>query len=344
METNELLANSRGVSRYSGRVSGRFVAATVGLLLVTASSVPGLDARAESPGETPERAAAATPAEPEAGDEIVAETPGPPVSDLVFARLAENPVAGILRIPVAAVGSFGLPPKDRVGFGLILAPIIPVRFKGSWKILTRITIPAVATVPFGRGQDPMRPVDVDGRTTGFGDMGFEIVGAKQFRGKKGQFFDVGLGPFIGAPSASDDFLGRGRWLLGPEIALGITVQRWVTVLLARNEWSVGKAGNRADVNQLWMQYFLFYNLPKLFYLVYEPVITVNWERAPGDRATLPVGIGFGRHIRLPKRPRLGLTTRCSGLYNALRTDQGAKWQVVATLVFFNPNPLVFGAE
>ena len=93
-----------------------------------------------------------------------------------------------------------------------------------------------------------------------------------------------------------------------------------------------------------MQYFLFYNLPKLFYLVYEPIITVNWEREPGDRATLPVGIGFGRHIRVPKRPRLGLTTRYSAFYNALRTDQGAKWQLVATLVFWKPNPLVFDVK
>jgi hypothetical protein len=274
-------------------------------------------------------------------DEVDAYPPGPSISNLVFARMGENPVAGITRLPVLNFVNFGIPPKDRVAYSLVLAPIIPKVFKGGWGILTRTTIPAVVTVPFGPGQDPMRPVNVDDRTTGFGDMGFEVLGTKQLRGKKKQFYDLGLGPFVGAPSASDDFLGRGRWLVGPEIALGITARQWVTVLIARNEWSVGKNTNRADVNQLWMQYFLFYNLPKLFYLIYEPIITVNWERQPGDRATLPVGIGFGRHIRVPKRPRLGLTTRYSGFYNALRTDQGAKWQLVATLVFWKPNPLVF---
>lgn len=274
--------------------------------------------------------------------EVTTEPQQPFIPDLVFARMAENPVSGITRVPVANFVNFGIPPRDRVGYALVLAPVLPARFKEGWSILTRTTITAVATVPFGR-QASGAP-DPTGRTTGFGDLGLEVLGAKQIRGKKKQFYDVALGPFVGAPSATDDFLGRGRWLLGPEIALGISAKHWVTVLLARNEWSVGKSSSRADVNQMWMQYFLFYNLPKLFYLAYEPIITVNWERQPGDRVTLPVGIGWGRHIRLPKRPRLALTTRYSGFYNALRTDQGAKWQLVATLVFWKPNPAVFGIE
>ena len=278
---------------------------------------------------------------PEAG-KLTTNPQQPSIPDLVFARMAENPVSGITRVPVANFASFGIPPRDRVGYALVLAPVLPARFKEGWSILTRTTITAVATVPFGR-QASGAP-DPTGRTTGFGDLGLEVLGAKQIRGKKKQFYDVALGPFVGAPSATDDFLGRGRWLLGPEVALGISARHWVTVLIARNEWSVGKSSSRADVNQMWMQYFLFYNLPKLFYLAYEPIITVNWERQPGDRATLPVGIGWGRHFRLPNRPRLALTTRYSGFYNALRTDQGAKWQLVATLVFWKPNPAVFGIE
>ena len=82
---------------------------------------------------------------------------------------------------------------------------------------------------------------------------------------------------VGFPSASDDFLGTGRWTLGPELVLGISARRWVTVLVVRNEWSVGSNGARPDVNTLLLEYLLFYNLPKLFYLVYEPAITADWE-------------------------------------------------------------------
>jgi hypothetical protein len=293
----------------------------------------------KSPAQPAEQAEDIEPAQP---DEVTMDTQQSFIPDLVFARMAENPVSGIARVPVANFVNFGIPPRDRVGYALVLAPVIPARFKGGWSILTRTTITAVATVPFGR--EASGAPDPTGRTTGFGDLGSEVLGHKQIRGRKKQFYDVSVGPFVGAPSATDDFLGRGRWLLGPEVAFGITAKHWVTVLIARNEWSLGKSSSRADVNQMWMQYFLFYNLPKLFYLAYEPIITVNWERQPGDRATLPVGIGWGRHIRLPKRPRLALTTRYSGFYNALRTDQGAKWQLVATVVFWKPNPAVFGIE
>ena len=132
--------------------------------------------------------------------------------------------------------------------------------------------------------------------------------------------------------------------MGPELILGISARRWVTVLAVRNEWSVGSNGTRDDVNRLLLDYLLFYNLPKLFYLVYEPIITADWEANPGDRWTLPVGIGFGRHHRLPKRPRLAITTRLSGLYNAVRTNRDPKGQLLFTLVFWKPNPLVFDIE
>jgi hypothetical protein len=87
----------------------------------------------------------------------------------------------------------------------------------------------------------------------------------------------------------------------------------VIVLLARNEWSVGTKSNRADVNRLVLDYLLFYNLPKLFYLVYEPTITADWEASTGDRWTLPVGLGLGR-------------------------------QLLFTLVFWKPNPLAFNID
>ena len=242
------------------------------------------------------------------------KTEGDFIPDLVFARTVENPVSGITRVPVVNATLFGVPPNNRVGNAFALAPILPALFRGGWSLVTRTVIPVVVTVPVGTA-----------RQTGFGDITSEVVGHKLLKGRKDQFYDVSFGSFVGFPSASDDFLGTGRWRLGPELILGISARRWVTVLAVRNEWSVGSNGTRADVNTLVLDYLLFYNLPKLFYLVYEPIITADWEAKRGDRWTLPVGIGVGRHHRLPKRSRLAITTRLSGLYNAVRTDRDPKW-------------------
>lgn len=296
------------------------MAATLGLALTL--GVP-LTARGEeeSPGET------SSPAEH--GE----TTEGDFIPDLVFARMVENPVSGITRVPVVNATLFGVPPNDRVANAFVLAPILPALFHGGWSLVTRTVIPAVVTVPVGTD-----------RKTGFGDITSEVLGHKLFKGRKSQFYDIAWGPFVGFPSASDDVLGTGRWRLGPELVLGISARQWVTVLVVRNEWSVGSARNRADVNTLVLDYLLFFNLPKLFYLAYEPEITADWEADRGDRWTLPVGIGFGRHHRLPKRPRLAITTRLSGLYNAVRTNRDPKWQLLFTLVFWKPNPVAFDID
>jgi len=227
--------------------------------------------------------------------------------------MAENPVSGITRLPVANSTQFGIPPSNRVGNGLVLAPTIPFLFDGGWSVLTRASIPVVVTVPFASEAAPPST----GRTTGFGDIGLELLGHKMLRGKKRQFYDLGLGPFVGFPSASDDLLGTGRWRLGPEIALAISARHWVTVLIVRNEWSVGNGSNRADVNQLWLQSFLFCNLPKLFYLVYEPMITANWNAQPGAAGPSRSGSGpdgtpesqSARDSRCP-RDTVASTTQC----------------------------------
>ena len=255
------------------------------------------------------------------------------IPDLVLAQMAENPVSGIVRLPVANAVLFGIPPNDGVGYALILAPVLPALFKGGWSFVTRTTIPAVVTVPVGPN-----------RVTGFGDLTSELLGHKFFRGRKNQLYDVAFGTYVGFPTATDDFLGSRRWELGPAIALGITAKRWVTILLLRNQWSVGDRSSRPDVNQLFMQYFLFYNLPKLFYLVYEPIILANWEATPSERWTVPVGLGVGRHHRLPRRRRLSITTRLSGLYNAVRPSSAPSWELLATLVFWQPNPAVFNTK
>ena len=251
------------------------------------------------------------------------------IPDLVLAWMIENPFSGVVRTGVLNATLFGVPPNDRVGNAFFLAPILPILFRGGWSLISRLAVPAVLTIPVGND-----------RVTGFGDMSYELVGHKLIRGRKRQLYDVAVGGIVRFPTATDERLGSGRWVLGPSLFLGIGAKRVVTLLLTRNIWSVDER-SRPDVNQLQLLYFLFYNLPKLFYLVYEPAITADWTARAGDRWTLPVGAGFGRNFRLPKRPRLSISARVSGLYNAVRTDRDPKWQLLFVLNLIKPNPAVF---
>ena len=221
----------------------RATAATFGLTLALSVPLPahaeeGSPEEVSSPAEDGEKTTAGDlPASPEEGGVI---------PDLVFARMVENPVSGITRVPVVNATLFGVPPNDRVANAFVLAPILPALFRGGWSLVTRTVIPVVVTVPV-----------VTDRRTGFGDITSEVLGHKLLKGRKNQFYDIALGPFVGFPSASDDFLGTGRWRLGPELVLGISARKWVTVLVVRNEWSVGSNNTRADVNTLVLDYLLF---------------------------------------------------------------------------------------
>jgi hypothetical protein len=151
-------------------------------------------------------------------------------------------------------------------------------------------------------------------------------------------FDLALGPIAGFPSASREVLRSGKWKLGPKLIAGVTAKRWVALLLVRNLWSVGGDANRPDVNALLLQYLLFYNFPKGWYLAMEPIITADWTRSGTNRWTVPFGIGVGKFFRIGRVP---ITTRAQAFYNAVRPDFGAKWELRVTLVLIKPNPLRF---
>jgi hypothetical protein len=250
-------------------------------------------------------------------------------SDLELAAKAENPVSDIVRLPIVNSTFFGIGPRDQVGNALLFAPIVPFLFDGDWSIVTRTIIPVVTR--------PDAPPE-SGRTTGLGDITLEALGHKLFRSRRGQMFDLALGPIAGFPSASREVLRSGKWKLGPKLIAGVTAKRWVALVLVRNLWSVGGDANRPDVNALLLQYLLFYNFPKGWYLAMEPIITADWTQSGTNRWTVPFGIGVGKFFRIGRVP---ITTRAQAFYNAVRPDFGAKWELRITLVFFNPNPLRF---
>jgi len=86
---------------------------------------------------------------------------------------------------------------------------------------------------------------------------------------------------------------------------------WVVGILANNIWSVAGDEDRADMNQMLFQSFVNYNLSNGWYLSSAPINTVNWE-ADTDKATIPLGGGFGKLFRLGRLPVNG---QLAGFYN-----------------------------
>ena len=102
-------------------------------------------------------------------------------------------------------------------------------------------------------------------------------------------FIWGVGPSFNLPTATDRFLGTGRFRIGPS-AVGLVMPRpWVVGMLARQLFSVAGPRGRTDVNQTLLQPFVNYNLPGGWYISSAPIITADWSAAASARSSRSPG-------------------------------------------------------
>ena len=72
--------------------------------------------------------------------------------------------------------------------------------------------------------------------------------------------DLGVGPSITVPTATDDSLGSGKWSAGAT-AVALAQPDWGTYgVLVRQLWSFAGDSDRADVSQGLVEGFVNYNL------------------------------------------------------------------------------------
>jgi hypothetical protein len=140
----------------------------------------------------------------------------------------------------------------------------------------------------------------DLQATGLGDVALADVAVYAF-----SWGGFGLGPAAFLPSATAPELGRGKLQIGPVFAVGVSrVPHLVLTLAVTNFFSVAGAGDRPDVNALWVNPIIGYALPKAFFLRFDPIWIFDWKR--DGHATIPVnlaaGYAFTAHLALQIQP------------------------------------------
>jgi hypothetical protein len=221
-----------------------------------------------------------------------------------LARIAQNPLGNIMSFPFQNNTNFNYGPYDRVQDILNIQPIIPF-FKG--RLITRTIIPL-------QWQPHNAP---SGTVFGLSDIQFAGVFSPNTKG-----IVVGAGPIVSFPTGSAS-MGSQKWSAGPCIVVLAMPGHWVFGVLANNLWSFAGNSERADVNQLMVQYFVNYNIIKGLYLTMAPIITANWEAKSGQQWLVPFGIGIGKVFKIGGK--LPLNTQIAGYYNAIRPDYAPDW-------------------
>jgi opacity protein-like surface antigen len=218
-----------------------------------------------------------------------------------LATKSQNPIADLVSVPFQNNTTFNSGRFGRAQNVLNIQPVVPLYLNADWNVISRTIIPVISQ------PDPL----VDSSTNGIGDTTQEFFLTPTHPGP----LIWGIGPVFTMPSATDIILGSGKVLAGPAIVALITPPHWVIGVVANNQWSIGGDPTRKSVNVFNSQPFINYNMPEGWFLTSSPIITADWNAAPGQQWTVPLGGGFGRVFKIGDQP---VSAQVQGFYNAVR--------------------------
>ena len=169
--------------------------------------------------------------------------------------------------------------------------MVPFNLSQDWNLIVRWIVPIIYQ-PLGVSEPPppsgpdfafsanatAAAAPTNQGVYGFGDM----QPAFFFSPKKGKVI-WGVGPQFLLPTATrTGILGQGKFGIGPTAVLLVQPGKWTVGLRINNVWSVAGHSNLPDVNQFLLQYFINYNLPKGYYLTWQPTITGHERGSMGS--------------------------------------------------------------
>lgn len=249
-----------------------------------------------------------------------AEKSPSPTDAAALAEAAQNPVANMISVPFQNNTYFGIGPNEQTANVLNIQPVIPVKV-GDWNIITRTIIPIVyLPAPLEGGIPGLPQNSPSGSTTGLGDINFTAFLSPEKPGK----LIWGFGPSLGLDTSTSDFIGTGKWTIGPSLVLLVQPKPWSIGVLMRNLWSFAGPSDREKVNSFLTQFFINYNLPGGWYLTSSPAITANWEAPSGQQWTVPLGGGVGKLLKVGRLP---LNVQVQAFGNVVAPEDAPDWNL-----------------
>jgi hypothetical protein len=273
---------------------------------------------------------------------LTSQAQQPAVATGDLQKATQNPVAGLISVPIQTNTNFGIGPFSRTQNVLNIQPVIPVNVSQNWTMIIRWITPIVwqpapgtanlevfgiveNTPTYLAAQD----VQAHAGVFGFGDMTPTFFLSPSTPHK----VIWGAGPMFALPTATGQVLGQGKLSMGPSIVALTQPGPWTIGALVNNIWSVAGPSDRADVKQMSLQYFINYNLKKGWSISMSPTITANWQASSENVWTVPVGGGVGRVFRLGYQP---MNASAAFFGNAVHPAGGSPWGMRLQISFLFP--------
>lgn len=162
-----------------------------------------------------------------------------------LARQTQNPVSSLISVPLQGNWDFGLGDRDAVGTLLNVQPVMPFGISSGTNIILRVIMPLAS-----------QPASGAARINGLGDI---VATAFLSPAKSGRII-WGVGPVFLLPAATNTSLGSEKLGIGPSVVALTQPGKFTIGILYNQIWSVSGANDRDDVNSMYVQPFLNYNL------------------------------------------------------------------------------------
>jgi hypothetical protein len=259
-----------------------------------------------------------------------------------LAKATQNPVSSLISVPLQNNDNFGIGPFNRTQNVLNIQPVVPIELNDEVNMIIRWITPILYQPAPGTANLEVYGIVEDTPTyfaatavqnaagvSGFGDMNPTFF----FTPHKPHKLILGVGPAFVLPTATSKVLGQGKLSIGPSVVALVQPGKWTLGALMNNVWSMAGSGSRTDVNQMMLQYFINYNMPKGWYVSVSPINTANWKASPGNVWTVPAGGGVGRIMKLGFQP---VNISASFYGNAVHPMAGSSWNMRLQVAFLYP--------
>jgi hypothetical protein len=192
----------------------------------------------------------------------------PPAAANEAAELAKklaNPIASLISVPFQNNTFYGIGSMKGTQNVMNFQPVIPIKLNENLNLITRYIIPIVTQY------------NITGENQSQSGLGDATVSAFLSPSNTKNGLTWGAGPAFLVPTATNTYLGTGKFGMGPTFVIlkqggGLTYGA-----LANQIWSIGGQQDKPDVSQLFVQPFFTLNWKSGAGIGAVGSITQNWE-------------------------------------------------------------------